>query len=358
MSAARALPCVASVMGNVFVSRRRRRRRYRHAMVGTLIVLLSLMLVAVLSAISNVIADLRVPVDVELPVPPPMEIAQPARQPERPARPVFRHSVISGGAYTADEVEDAIHRDPTVAAHYSSINPRELRVDVLQEDRIVYMSYRVGNDIFWTKKAVRLKQGETILTDGVTSIRARCGNCIAYAPMTPTTDDEPDEMEFDALIEDPGIVQSPTPVGPDSLPPISGFPIPWLVDGSSDPFGPRGKEWIDIPVWGDVPDLAELDPLSGVQDSLGSENTWPNFVGGQPLPDGYLPPIGPPPFWRPQHPDDPGYPFDPGDPGDPGDPIHPMLPIVETPMVPAPEPATFLLVGGGLATLLARRRRR
>lgn len=326
--------------------------------------LLSLVVVVGLSAVSNVIADLRVAVVVEPPLPPSMEIARPARTPELPSRPEFRHSVIAGGAYTPDEVEDAMHQDPVVAAHYSSINPRELRVESLSEDRIVYMSYRVGNDIFWTKKGVRLKQGETILTDGVNSIRARCGNCIAFAPMMPTTDDEPGEMEFDSLIDDPGIVQSRPPLGSESLPPISGFPPPWLVAGPSEPFGPNdvgGREWIDIPVFGYVPDSTELDPLNEVLDSLGSQNTGPNFVADQPLPDSYLPPIGLPPFWRPQDPDDPGSPFDPGNPGNPGDPgnpIDPTLPTAETPVVPAPEPATFLLVGGGLATLLARRRRR
>ena len=64
------------------------------------------------------------------------------------------------------------------------------------------MSYRIGDEIFWTKQKVRLQQGETILTDGVHHIRARCGNCIAFAPMEPTADDEPDEMEFDALADD------------------------------------------------------------------------------------------------------------------------------------------------------------
>lgn len=364
ISAVRALPYVGSVMGHMHVRRRHRRRWHRRAMVQILFVLFFLVLVVGLSAISNAIADLRVAVVAEPPPAPPMELGQPARTPELTKRPEFRHSVIRGGAYTPGEVEDAIHRDPIVAAHYSAMNPRALRVEVLPNDRIVYMSYRVGDDIFWTRKAVRLKQGETILTDGVNTIRARCGNCIADAPMTPTTDDEPGETEFDTVIDDPGIVALPPPLDPGSFPPISGFPVPWLVGGPSDPSGPNavgGNEWIDIPVFGYVPDSTELDPLNDVLESLASENTWPNFVGGYPRPDDYLPPIGLPPSWRPQDPDDPGSSFDPGDPGnpsDPGNPIDPTLPTPHTPMVPAPEPGTFLLVGGGLATLLARRVKR
>jgi hypothetical protein len=371
MSAACTLPCVALFMGNVFGGRRRRRRRsHRRRMVRAAIVFLSIALTMIvgLSAISNVIADLRVEAIVKLPAPPPMPIAQPARQPALPGRPVFRHSVVPGGVYATEEVEDAIRRDPIVAAHYSHIISRRLRVDVLPQDRIVYMSYRVGNDIFWTKKAVRLQKGETILTDGVNSIRARCGNCIAYAPMTPTADDEPGEMEFDALTEDPG-AQPPPSLGAESLPPITGFPPTWLVDGPSEPVDPSdvgGREWIDIPVFGYVPDLTELQPPSDVLESLGPDTTPLNFVTGQPLPDSYLPPS----FWVPQDPGDPGSPFvsgdprnpgDPGgpdDPGDPGSPSDPRVPTTENPVVPAPEPATFLLVGGGLAKLIASRLRR
>ena len=123
----------------------------------------------------DVDADLRAADAIEPPAPPPIEMTEPAREPRLPERPVFRHSMISGGAYTADEVEAAISRDSIVAAHYSAVDARALRVETLPEDRAVYMSYRSADDVFWTKQKVRLEQGETILTDGVSHIRARCG---------------------------------------------------------------------------------------------------------------------------------------------------------------------------------------
>ena len=143
-----------------------------------------------------------------------------------PKRQVFRHSVVAGGVYAPDEVEAAMSSDHVVAAHYSGINPRELRVETLPEDRFVHMSYRVGDDVFWTKQKVRLRQGETILTDGVHTIRARCGNCIAFAPMEPTADDEPGEMEFDALADDLDVAPSRVPMGSNIfMAPPGGVPI-------------------------------------------------------------------------------------------------------------------------------------
>ena len=82
----------------------------------------------------------------------------------------------------------------------------------LSADRMAYVSYRVGDAIYWTKAKVRLPKGETILSDGVMEIRARCGNCIALAPMQPTAEEEPLGMEFDSLITDADPIPSRVPL--------------------------------------------------------------------------------------------------------------------------------------------------
>jgi hypothetical protein len=349
-------------MGNVFHSRRyqsqHHRRLRRRIFIPALVVLSSLMLVVGMSALSDVIADLRAADAIELPAPPPFERADPAREPRVPERPVFRHSVISGGVYTADEVAAAMNSDRVVSAHYSDVNSRELRVETLPEDRAVYMSYRIGDEIFWTKQKVRLQQGETILTDGVNYIRARCGNCIAFAPMEPTADDEPGEMEFDALTDDPDVIQSRMPLGSELLlRPLVGMPLPWLLGSSSDALaggGSMGGGPIGIPIYGYAADRMEPE-LSG---GLPAFVSFPS-LDSEPQSDGF-PPTGPFTNPRPTDPHDPGdpdEPTNPGDPGDPEDPYYPILPPAEDPVV-APEPATLLLVGGGLAALVARRRRR
>ena len=115
------------------------------------------------------------------------------------SHPVYRYSVIPGGAHNRQELRDAIGRDPVVAAHYQTVSLDRVRVERLPEERRVYVSYRVGDRVFWTKHRVTLPNGEPILTDGVQQIRARCGNGISSEPQRPTSDTEPDVLEFEAL---------------------------------------------------------------------------------------------------------------------------------------------------------------
>jgi len=117
--------------------------------------------------------------------------------------PVYRYSVIPGGAHNRAELVDAISRDHVVADHYRAVSLERVRAERLTEPRQAYVSYRIGDRVYWTSHKVTMPAGEAILTDGVTTIRARCGNCIASTPQLPTSDTEPVATELEALTPAP-----------------------------------------------------------------------------------------------------------------------------------------------------------
>ena len=108
-----------------------------------------------------------------------------------PARPVYRHSIVPGGAYSRHEVADAMRKDAVVAAHYRNVDLDKVHTKTITVARAVYVSYRVGNQTYWTKNRVQLSPGETVLTDGDTEIRARCGNLVSDHAQLPVASAEP-----------------------------------------------------------------------------------------------------------------------------------------------------------------------
>jgi len=117
-------------------------------------------------------------------------------------RPIYPYSVIPGGASQVEELKQAIARDPVVAAHYAGFAIDNARVERLTQPRLAYVSYRIGNSVFWTRNRVALKSGETILTDGVRGARTRCGNQIADQP-GPVSPLEPPETVLDSPVQPP-----------------------------------------------------------------------------------------------------------------------------------------------------------
>jgi hypothetical protein len=234
-----------------------------------------------------------------------------------------------------------------VAEHYRSVSLGSVRTELVPEDRLAYVSYRIGNKIYWTKNKVHLKKGEMILTDGLTQVRARCGNCISMQPMAPTSEAEPDAVQTDALMA-PG---AQVPLAPPASTGIGAGTI-LAAELSAGPEGFLG------PFNGVGPSFGGALPLGGSGGS-GSGGPGPSGPSGnEPSLPGLIPPIvvpGNPPGGGGTPPE-----FTP-----PEDPLPPL--IVDVPPeidvqpppadpAPVPEPGTMLLVTGGLATMLARRR--
>ena len=120
---------------------------------------------------------------------------------EPPVRPVYRHSVVPGGVRSPEEIEQAMNRDKVVAEHYKDIDPALMRNERLEKPLLAHVSYRLGDNVYWTRKPVQLPVNEPILTDGTNMIRERCGNLISMDPLAPASDEEPPAPSFDLLID-------------------------------------------------------------------------------------------------------------------------------------------------------------
>ncbi len=149
-----------------------------------------------------------------------LEKPSPSVQAARQTKPIsYPYSVVPGGVQVKEDLAQAITQDPVVAAHYKNSRPSEMEPAVLKEDRTAYVSYRVGEKIYWTTRMVTLRQGESVLTDGQVTVRGRCGNQVSEVPQVPVLSAafEPTPAEFDQPVE------LRLPVPPDSvaaLPPM------------------------------------------------------------------------------------------------------------------------------------------
>ena len=181
----------------------------------------------------------------------------------RSLRPSYPYSVIAGGAYSPEEFRYAHTRDAVVRAHYSDFNVDHVSLVRLTDDRLEYVSYRVKNQVYWTKKKLRIPRGELLLTDGVQYARARCGNRLSDKPHTATNLHEPDlqlslpPISYDLLprldlAEPPGVGGLPTeeprttPVEPS---PLANLPS---LQTTNRPFLPRESIWGSEPLVGRI----------------------------------------------------------------------------------------------------------
>ncbi len=115
----------------------------------------------------------------------------------QPLRPVYPYSVVPGGVEDAKELKWVAEHDPVVAAHYAGFDYDHAQVVRLTLARTVYVSYRIGNRIYWTRRRVRLHKGEHLITDGKMTARSRCANRVEETPQQEASPAEPPVQKFD-----------------------------------------------------------------------------------------------------------------------------------------------------------------
>ena len=113
------------------------------------------------------------------------------------SRRLFPYSVIPGGVESAEELRKALEHDPIAAAHYAGFDVSKTHVIRLDSDEEMYVSYRLNNRIYWTKKKLKLLRGQTLITDGKNTARTRCGNRLSATARSPVAEKQPLDMILD-----------------------------------------------------------------------------------------------------------------------------------------------------------------
>ncbi|HTY63340.1 MAG TPA: PEP-CTERM sorting domain-containing protein [Acidobacteriota bacterium] len=129
-------------------------------------------------------------------------------------RTVYPYSVIPGGIRSRAELLSRIVEDPVVAAHYASFEVDQTRFVKSEETQFVHVAYRLRNKIFWTAKTLAIPKGETLITDGRSLARTRCGNRVSVLPQEPISGEEPPVETFDIPVFETPMIASM------SLPPL------------------------------------------------------------------------------------------------------------------------------------------
>jgi hypothetical protein len=130
----------------------------------------------------------------------------------QPSRTVYPYSVVPGGVEDVNELKWVAEHDPIVGAHYAGFNYARAQVVRLTLARTVYVSYRIGNHIYWTRRRIKLHKGEKLITDGKMTARTRCANRVEETPQqqeAATTEPAPEKFDQPIGTGDGTAMQAP-----------------------------------------------------------------------------------------------------------------------------------------------------
>jgi hypothetical protein len=234
----------------------------------------------------------------------------------RPGRVVYPYSVVAGGVQDAAELQQASAQDRVVSSHFAGFDYSRARTVRLQEAKQVYLSYRIGNRVFWTRKKVRLHPGEKLISDGKITARTRCANRVSETKQADVSPLEPAAEKFEHPIDEGGSATQ--------------FHFPSQFDSAL-----LGRP--------QMPDPMPMNP--------GARAPLAPFGGG------YLPGIAPPPLPAGACESSDQEKNEAGGDNEKTERDCPLLPKPTPPPATVPEPGTLLLLSSGLAGVYFRYRR-
>ena len=147
------------------VVRPRRRRRRRKSRPWLVILAASALFLLALTAYHRL----------NLPEPrsaPPALVIRRSAAIRRGAGITYPYSIIPGGAYSRGELIRALERDPIAAAHYQGFRTESAAATPAASVRWAYVSYRLEDTVYWTRRPVRVRMGEVLIADGRESAAA------------------------------------------------------------------------------------------------------------------------------------------------------------------------------------------
>jgi hypothetical protein len=298
----------------------------------------------------------------------PIALNSPTSREAVAARRIYPYSIVPGGVATRADLERRVATDQVVARHYASFDIKKAHAVTVATPRAVHVSYRKGDKVYWTKNKIMLAQGETLLSDGTSEMRGRCGNRISDTAMLPVAMGEPTAAELDESMNvapDPladGGLQNASFVFGDELPPGNptqsrNFPgiapsnpapaepvtrggMPSVPAGTPNGMGLLPSRYLTVneaPPGADTPATPVTPPVVSDPPVI----TLPP-VSSEPLPVVVPPVVEQPPVVT----------------APPKTPVPPVPPETVIPPTEIPEPGTLPLVGVAFALLLAVTRKR
>jgi uncharacterized membrane protein YgcG len=183
-------------------------------------------------------------------------------------RRVYKYSVVPGGVESPEELAEARRNDPVVAANFADFGTNTA-ITKLKEDMFVYVAYRIGNKVYYTKKKHKVCKGEEVITDGKNYARTRCANRMTKVFKAPSiVFNEPKPPELD-IIEPPESPYLDVPADPLLTQTYNAYPrIEEYLPTKIPPVASSGASPAPKPVTPGGVIFPQYQPLGGIAPAL------------------------------------------------------------------------------------------